>query len=476
MKLPGFTEYTEDTNQNFETFQRCFADVYEHEDLEVLRLFAPIAKALQDKELPEMKKDPKVIKVKFSEFVKNLGTTIQAVITNIPNRIKHANNKKDIPKNIREQKGRKDISFEESISTCSFLVKKIAPSLKKRFDDFQATDRIIANDTMASGILSEIERDKEYIENRNADYREASARISKYIGDMKGDPRLSSEFVIEQSEKEMRILLILKQQVERTEKRVLSLRKSIEPASKILQRSQYISAKGVNLRQHYNQFDALTLVHELAHAETDSNVFELLCEVPSITAEIVADNYMEEHGMGSANAAAKRLVDCKAQCGTVVALCALFEEYERLGTITTATTEKLLSVLYELSVNSNEISVKKPDNYSYKTIYDISYALHRSNYFVGTGAAFAIAGQMKRGDNMQHVFDILSKKNISNLEKLRLLGVNKTEIAKGMNAAVRKNRTKMPKEKIEREAERAEQNAYDTTYLNVRKAEDDKLV
>jgi hypothetical protein len=381
-KIDHGAEYVKDPNQGFETFARCFADVYEHEDLEVLRLFAPIAEALIDKEIPPMKGIP--------------------------------DERNEIDEDFKNN--RTDISFEETLSICSDVTEKIAPNLKKKLGELLSEKKLFTNLTYADNPYEKenLERLKDLIKGKREELLQA------------GDSDKSCEIKKEL----MRLEGFLAMHEERDK-----LMRRVRQGSKYNRNYDML-----NIRQDYTIQDSTTLIHELGHADT-SAISKRLSEIPSITAEMVADDYLGKNGVGNGRVVPQRLFSIQENAKRLLSLVKMLETYENIGVVSHKEVEEVRMG----RVGAESLASEK---YNYDNVYNIIDVFNGSaNYFIGGCSALVLLDKIRSAEDMQHVFDLLNEKGLNDIEKLQQLGITKESIATAINTAIHNNAAKLPAEK-----------------------------
>jgi hypothetical protein len=365
--------------EGFEAFRQAFKEVYEKSDYEVIKVFAPLAKQIAEKELPTLQTTTPNKRFGLETLLESIRPVIDSVLSPIPQNIKH-------------QKDRTDISVDETVATTNFLAKKIAPSLQLKLHEMLRDDKLSTNKEMDTSFFDQ--------------------RIKELQEKLEKDPNVYEQERLEE---------------------LLETRKRI---SETLVGSHYCPDDNeINLKQTYTQEDAIVLIHELAHAEVSLGNSTLI-ESPAITAEFLADNYMKSQSLGGLDRTIERFVDMQKTCVFITAADELFSKYESSGDITHADMETFRKQAYP-----DDFEEKSPEHYYPADItFTLMPVLHASKYFIGTGSAFALAPQIKNSKDLQNVFDAFNRKDLSDAQKLEELGITHENMITSINTFVAKNK------------------------------------
>lgn len=415
MNLPKEVPSAINGLRNFEAFHAMFKLAYDRNDSAVLNFFLPAAKKIAGLELSEIQGEKQCIS--FATILENFNLAIDSVI-------------RPVPLKIRAQKGRTDLGLKQTIAAGRFLAKRLAPSLGLKLDEMVRGKRITANkpDTtkvkLAENDIRLAQLQTELDEVRLALHK---ADIAMCTG---------ASCSINKMDLLRQAIAILEYSMELRQTKMNFLHYEAERLRTTPITSRYRGYDdSINIKQEYTQEDSLVLMHELTHSMVCAG--ERLPEIASILVELLADRYREDRCLGTFNRAVERFKRMAQQLNYVIACAELFKSYELRGKLSIENMNLFISQV------DGKAAQWKDEDFDVSNVHQLDAILRITNYFVGTASALVLCEHVKTAKDLQNVFDVLNREDLTDIQKLWTLGITQQTTLEAIDRFIIKNKKKL---------------------------------
>ncbi|MCL2570074.1 MAG: hypothetical protein FWE16_02605 [Firmicutes bacterium] len=446
-------DYSKTYADGFDGFREALIDSIHKDDIDVMHLLAPIAEQLYRKQFPQMagqteiearqSGQPQLPKQKFT--LKALLEKIQPILEQIlpstkkqetvieSSPIESSDNETIV---IAETQLQKNMTFDESIETAKKVASNISDQVLLKIEELERDEKIY------SGRSTE----EYYIECNKKTIAECDEEIERTKQELEqAKANGADEWQIKSFESTIQWRMDWKQE---QEQEIVELKEKIARGEVRQETTTYRPhTDEINVVQEYTSEDAISVIHEAGHAVTrpylkaDNENDTMLNELPSITAELLADKQLAQMGLGGEHRAVERILDMqKSDSRTIVLLNQLFMEIQQTGTVTHTTVDKVLYESFQYPDGYDYDKRKKPEEYTADDVSHFRTMLKGIRYFTGTAGALALRETVKTKEDLDKVFATLNDPNLTDAQRLQQIGVTQENAISSLNDFVQKNR------------------------------------
>ena len=421
--------------RGFDGFHAMFRAVYDRNDLAVLNFFLPAAQKVAylvpaAQKVAGLAPDSQKVAGLALDNVKGAsrGFSFATILENFTLAVDSV--VRPVPLKIRAQKGRTDLGLAQTIAAGKFLAKRLAPSLGLKLNEMVRGGRITANAPDADKVkMAETEVRLAKLQTQ---LDEVKLALHKTDIAMCADGSCSAGKVdlLKQA------IAILESSMELRRVKIHFLNNEAERLRDTPQTSRYRGHNdSINIRQEYTQEDSLVLMHELTHSMVCAG--ERLPEVAAITVELLADKYREVRGLGTLNRAVERFKRMTRQHVYVTACAELFRSYELRGRLSIENMNLFISQVDEKATQWAD------EDFDASNVHQLNAILKITNYFAGTASALVLCERVKTEKDLENVFDILNRTDLTDIQKLWALGITGQAMLDAIDQFVKKNKAKL---------------------------------
>ena len=330
---------------------------------DILRLVAPVAKALSGRQSIEVSQDTRV----------------------------------------EEEK----ISIQQVVEMTHALAEQIAPSLALTFKKLISDSKFTVNKTM------EFDADVDYYKKSLKEYENNIRECEK-------------DFELYEKTNDIDNMKFLEKQISEYKGRIEERKKLIDKLQTTLRGSEVNHETGIlNLKQENSIEDVVVMMHELAHVQTPNlSGDSFIREISSILTEFICENFVGQEQMQGSKFSGRsaRVTAMQNDSSMINALIELFEEFERTDAVSNEDLENFSK------------SVDNAENPMEDFMSKFYFVIDKSVYFIGTASALVLVDEVKNKYELQNVFDLLNRTDLSNMQKMQQLGLTRERFAVLANA------------------------------------------
>jgi len=388
----------EEYPEGFEGFKQHFSELYEPTDLQILRMVLPIAQEIQGSTDTENTNNKHV--QKFISKAKGFLET-----------------------NVWQPLGRKFRTnyFESTIKECLDFFNEYAPNIAVRLEQMIEGGRITVNKQQPA--ISEQSQIGRY------DYRieQLQSKIQKEYQDVSPEHHKEDWFTHD---------------INKWQGEIVEMQNEIKELQKKIKNKPYVSSSyspendETNILQKFGREDALTLVHETVHADTNT-LGLIVREIPAILMELIAERYFDRNNFVKINRQAKRVEDMKDGANGVISASNLFEDYE---TNPSGISKEAVQKFFMAHGTAD-----RSEKYNARTNFLITMAINMCGgiHFIGTAFSLALLDKIKSKEDLSTVMETFKNNELNDFQKLESLGLTQSDLTN----AVRKHTKNKDREK-----------------------------